>query len=762
MIGSPGVSTRWMDAQKAMPSFLPADSLPAGGAGASQVANALDAPLPSSLMTRTEAAASPGSVQRGRRGRALSASPGASHTARSPVSLPPRTLPIHDDLLQKGRLYDQRREALQERAIHRELSQCRQVPKVSKMGHNIIRNSDIVTRLLNVYAEKKNIHRFKMAQIEKKEEETVGEWFQPKISRRGRRSQGKTNNKSHELWAFKRAEKLEEFRRQCIIREMEHVQETPEINPRSEALAAKRREREGLSGYDHIDAMIERDRLSKLARWEAQQQQMREEVTGTPRITALAATISNDEDVVERLYRRAQLRAEKLAEKERAIQQRESSGLFSPTITTTSHLLQQGVDYTPGSILERNSRKAQLTQERVEQLREEERMRHHPTIDPLSSAIAAQLPTSTEERLYQGGESPAARHTADRRPGSPASSRRLQAPGQSPSAHGGSPYLPAPTYHNAAASPSVKGGGSATPRAATPHDARHESWLQRMEAAEARRRQNLEVAAAAAQGREMQECTFAPRTSEGQPNRSPYPASSSHQHQHQHHHHPTSVYDREQQWAQRRDEKVEAIRRAAMRTELSDCTFSPQVGGRSALAAYDMAPPSQLYGGDGRAWGFRDHVSRLNTARRRDGDDDDDEGFGAGPGGAPRTPTQPLPFALSESNYHNRGRGGATPSSETRVPALAPPVSPAQPPSWMGAAGSSSAAHSPFPPSATYQPATTAAAHLMQAQAAQAALEARRRPLHPGGTPPTVTSNASFLGGGDAAEHIDDDDDATD
>ena len=77
----------WLDAQKATPSFL---------STMAEVADILDAPLPAGLRDPTLVS------------NRHKHSPGASRT-------PNHAATIHEELIMKGRLYQQKREALQER-----------------------------------------------------------------------------------------------------------------------------------------------------------------------------------------------------------------------------------------------------------------------------------------------------------------------------------------------------------------------------------------------------------------------------------------------------------------------------------------------------------------------------------------------------------------------------------------------------------------------------------------------------------------------
>eukprot|EP00756_Hemistasia_phaeocysticola_P015960 Hpha_TRINITY_DN15445_c0_g5::TRINITY_DN15445_c0_g5_i1::g.175084::m.175084 len=89
--------------------------------------------------------------------------------------------------------------------------------------------------------------------------------------------------------------------------------------------------------------------------------------------------------------------------------------------------------------------------------------------------------------------------------------------------------------------------------------------------------------------------------------------------------HPLRVYDRVTQWQRRREQHLSEMRQQREQQELTSCTFTPTTRAnaqRSTAAApsrtaWDATPSSNIYGGDGKAWGFHEFVERQREARRR-------------------------------------------------------------------------------------------------------------------------------------------------
>jgi hypothetical protein len=73
----------------------------------------------------------------------------------------------------------------------------------------------------------------------------------------------------------------------------------------------------------------------------------------------------------------------------------------------------------------------------------------------------------------------------------------------------------------------------------------------------------------------------------------------------------SSAFERMSKWQQRRNQRIEDEKIKQLIEQDKQCTFVP-----STNAAKVEAMDSDIYGGDGRAWGFHDFVDRQNAARK--------------------------------------------------------------------------------------------------------------------------------------------------
>jgi hypothetical protein len=424
---------------------------------------------------------------------------------------------IHERLLERGRLYEERQEARREKAVRDELRQCRSVPRISKMGHNIERDTDIMIRLNNLYKEKQQLEEFEKQILRKREDGVMSKWFEPTISKRGKRAEGLVHQRNNQSsWEYKKRMRMEELRREKLVKEMTEMRGAPDVDPRSQILAARKREKEGLAGYSHAEAMLERDRLQKLARWEENQRAAVEQLQATPRITEFAATLPRSGDVAERLIRYGEEREQRRRERERQRLQEEQ-------VEQVDH----DRSFDLSTFAGRNEAFVQRREEKLRRVAEEEsRGLYRPAVNPVSESIVSSLPTSTMERLT-----------------TPLSAARSRTPTR----------LSAPN--------------SSAARAQTPPSRRSSQAVQgdlyeRLQLAEARRKLRVEVSRAEQEARELEECSFQPQTTTHY-----YPPS---------HDTNLSMYARMKQWDQQREERIQQAARAAQEAEqLAEQRYSP-------------------------------------------------------------------------------------------------------------------------------------------------------------------------------------------
>jgi hypothetical protein len=487
-----------------MPASLQSIALPPAAAYSAAATNSpLSVPVSSPRRLAAARAATPPSRSVGTPARAHS--PGAGQA----------TTPIHERLLQRGQLYEQRLEALRERAIHNEVRRCRSVPKISSMGHNIQRDSAIEVRLANVAEEKKQVGLFNIQIMEKRERGIIEKWFHPQISAKGKRSTGKAKKEKqkllHETWEYKRQQRIEELRKEKIVKELGDVRGMPDIDPRSELLAARRREKEGMAGYTHLEAMLERDRLAKLARWEEQQRAAQAATIASPKITTFAATMRRSGDVADRLMAEAAAREERRLERERLYLEEERGGQGGTP----------GREFRPDELLARHQLAVQRRDERIRQVHANESRMHNPTINPTSDHLASRMSQSTMERL-----------TTPPRSRTPGRSEQQQPRSTTPR--------------------SVRGGGEDS------------NLFERLQLAEARRKLHIEAAKSEKEAKELEACTFAPATTVNY-----YPPAQADT--------PRGVYERMKQWDQRRQDRIDEQRKRGAAEELDGYTFAPRI-----------------------------------------------------------------------------------------------------------------------------------------------------------------------------------------
>ncbi|CUG91368.1 Hypothetical protein, putative [Bodo saltans] len=497
-----------------MPTSLQAISLPPAAA---YTAAATNSPLSVPVSSPRRAAAARATTPTAR-------SLGTPSRAHSP-SL--STTPIHERLLQRGQLYDQRLEALREKAIHAEVRRCRSVPRISSMGHAIQRESAIEVRLANVAEEKKQVGLFNIQIMEKRERGIIEKWFHPQISAKGKRSTGKAKKEQqkllHETWEYKRQQRIEELRKEKIVKELGDLRGMPDIDPRSELLAARRREKEGLAGYTHLEAMLERDRLAKLARWEEQQRAAQLATVASPKITTFAATMKRPGDVADRLLAEAAAREDRRMERERQYLEEERGGLNASGTP--------GREFRPEELLARHQLAVQRRDERIRQVHVNESRMHNPTINPTSDHMASRMSQSTMERL-----------TTPPRSRTPGRSEQHQPRSTTPR--------------------SVRGAGDD-----------NNALFERLQLAEARRKLHIEAAKSEKEAKELEACTFAPATTVNY-----YPPAQTDT--------PRGIYERMKQWDQRRQDRIDEKRRRGAAEELDGHTFAPRI---NATQSHDFS-----------------------------------------------------------------------------------------------------------------------------------------------------------------------------
>jgi hypothetical protein len=437
------VARRWLEAQRATPSFAQADG--AGNAPADHVADTgdlLHGRLPADL-DHYDAGLTKGPVR------------ATSVPARGDVGL--YAAPIHEQLLAKGKLYAQRQEALRERAIMEEKKKMRATPKVTEDASRISRAERIEDRFERVQAIK-DMRMQRTAQVKEEEEERrLRGLFKPKISDRARHVAPRVGASKEQLEALmrRREERAGQLRLHWLVQEMQDVQDGPSINPVSEKLAARKREREGLGGLSHIEAMVERDRRRQHAAWEEEQMRAEDHADANPRITLYAAALQRTGDVGQRLYEQGTRTRSRTTD---------APTPRGPRITAVAEQAPRSGRPIEDELMQRHLQSLAAREETVRLELQRERERHAPAINAVSDTIASRLPQTAMERL---------------------TAPRSRAPQQEPAAP----------------------RGHVDPLATQERDAQR---AQQLAAEQTRRDEKLRALREEADAREMTECTFQP------------------------------------------------------------------------------------------------------------------------------------------------------------------------------------------------------------------------------------------------------------
>jgi hypothetical protein len=550
------LAERWLDSQRATPSFVTA------GTTYNEVAtDILARPMPAGLGTPVAP-----------KGRSMTPTPSNRYASPAVTRLTAPTA-THDMLIDKGNLYKQRREALQERSIRKQMTALRS-PRISEFAKQIPRSEAFFQRSEKMIASHKQQQAFAATQRARNDEKEEAQWFSPSISRRGKRATGRamtaTRDQNHKV-ANRREEQLEAVRTARVLQEMQEVRDTPDINARSQRLAAKRREKEGMGGMTHIEAMIERDRLARLARWERQQANSDAATRdANPKITMYAAGLERDGDVGDRLFE-ASLEAEE--RKAQMIRDKLARERTTPFVTNAAHRT-RSMSAIEDDIMARHMSATEAKERAAYDEMARQKSRHTPAINPVSDVIAARMQQSTRERLYEPRATPQA---------STAEQSSFQ-----------------PTTNNRSAS-AVSRSSSAV------------SFRERREEEDERRREvkadRMALLRRQREEREMSECTFRPTTH----------ASSGHVDP------GLDMLDRGQKWAMKREQKLAERRAQEHHDKAADCTFRPV----THAAPEGMRPPpiadaeDPLYGGDGTPWGTHEFLERQAEGRRIRTDNDD-------------------------------------------------------------------------------------------------------------------------------------------
>ncbi|EKG01996.1 hypothetical protein TCSYLVIO_006995 [Trypanosoma cruzi] len=329
---------------------------------------------------------------------------------------------VYEAMLRRDMIAAEKKEEARNMAVQQELSLCRRTPRISEMSHNLPRDTVIYERLDRLHKEKQKREEFKRRERERERQQVMEGWFVPSITDRGRQSKGRALQETeeylncHRQQEQERTQRAEERRHHRLAEEMAEVYSSPRINLRSADIVQRARERNGFDKKFFIEAMLERAAIARLALWERQEEQERaESLPFAPRITAHAATLKRDGDVVDRLISsakkpsarpcgdimhtksvsRVRSRSEghlSRRKKDTEPHEQEHSGLNRSSNHWMGDLCMVSMD-------ERRRRYEIQHEEKVRAIWEAERRMHKPTINPCSGMIVSGLPVKSPEHL---------------------------------------------------------------------------------------------------------------------------------------------------------------------------------------------------------------------------------------------------------------------------------------------------------------------------------------------------------------------------
>eukprot|EP00659_Diplonema_papillatum_P003966 gene3966-6144_t len=473
--------------------------------------------------------------------------------------------PIHDTLLEMGKLYEQKKEAAREEAIRRELKHLRKTPRISRQGAAKVYEKPIEERFMELEAKR----RKDLEDAERGRKDDGPQYtFTPTITRKGRQATVRTSSSTKELndqWKDRRNQKLEEARSRQVVEALAEMQPGPTINEHSQRLIERRRRDDSGVGrgphYNHADSLLERDRLSKLHLWEKYQQELAEQQPGNPKITPFAASLVRDGPVSDRLYEQSFDKEER--KNYLLLRKMEAEGnecYHTPRITWNAAVLRRDVP-VEDDLLDRHETAKSKKEERMKQILDRERHLHQPAINPVSDEIASRLCQTARERLY----GPKADYSA----------------------------LQRPADDTASAGPLTPRNGSRRAHSQTTAD-----FHVRGERGREISNKRLDLLRAQQERQLMADCTFQPKIC-----RAPVDASNR-----------ADFLNRTSLRLKRKDDKLKQARKERDIREEQECPFRPNVGYRQNINIHEDQQP--VVGHDGRALGYGEFVERHRIARK--------------------------------------------------------------------------------------------------------------------------------------------------
>ena len=554
-----------------------------------------------------------------------------------------------------------------------------------------------------------------------------------------RSSKGHTGVRSSMERAARRQAMIESLRHEQVDHELADVTFKPEISTYSEALAQRRRQRDGVDNVDIAVSLAMRQSKADAEKWLRLQHLHHTEVPGHPQTTRTGSATGNhrssDEDVFQRLHqasRRSDLTHELrdlVADGVEGGPDRCAPNSFSPSITPLAARLRRKSGHTAGHDLHELAAQSQKHKTQLaEFFKKEERMMApgRPQVNPVSDAIASRLGEGSYQRLTKRV---ATKHEVDA--------------AQSSTAASAASFRPAVNKRSQCIVERAREAKSNATEATSMQDQlrmkfelgekekpsrssscstgqSHRDTFSDLHHDAHRREHRLNRLKTQIEAKQLDECTFAPDRAavhgwKWRPSENGGPSTDAAlREQHgvrrggvvgQSLSYETQMAPpllaRLERWEQRRHQRMSEAADTAKAKALEECTFHPIVNDDAAARGreYDdvseaprhaelslFAAPARgeasspmrpstttprsadasIYGGDGKAWGFHEHIERQAAARNLEAErlQHEQEVFDVARrwrGGV----TKPEPFQLHSAKASKKTLSVVTPAAQS-------------------------------------------------------------------------------------------------
>lgn len=379
--------------------------------------------------------------------------------------------------------------------------------------------------------------------------------FKPTISKMSQELEGREILEVNKTWVLEKEKKLNELRDEKQKNEDRGLQKKPSLNARTLKLVSKMKERRstGVPIEEYLE-QLEQKRQEELVK--KTEKYISQTNQGTPKISSYAAALVREGPVSTRLFKESlKIREQKTENERRKIleEQHEIALLISPNRRNSA-----GAPVFE-ELLKRDEQIRLRNQEKMQQLLEKERELHHPKINPVSRVIASNLPNSSKDRLYNGTK------------------LFTRTPRQTDEEH---PFSFKPEIC-AKSRDLAKEKGILGP-----------NRIVGLMAHEKKKQDNLKSLKLFYNQRELEECTFTPRTRGVAVDLV-----------------PEAFNDRIEKWEKKRKEKVAKEKTTVDRKELESCTFKPNTEKGNGENRYRFEPNNE------DPLGFDEFVQRQKQAR---------------------------------------------------------------------------------------------------------------------------------------------------